>query len=186
MPFRGIEIYAWPRQAGRPEMADFVQKSETKTATRELAAPIGDVAGFTAIVQSVIANNPFSCVAYMTAGVTHDAVEKTKESYTARIVYEDAEGKFRGKITVQAPDVTAFEDIAALVLGNATYAEKMGGTAHRDVENETFSATLKCHDANGELYNVVFGKKTVRLNSYEDDAIRDRIETWADSVSALG
>jgi hypothetical protein len=63
-------------------MADFVQSSESKNAVAELATPISDVATFNTIVQSVIIDNPFECVVYMTAGFTHDLVEKTKEGYT--------------------------------------------------------------------------------------------------------
>ncbi|MDP3564955.1 MAG: hypothetical protein Q8R70_10755 [Methanoregula sp.] len=47
-------------------MADFVQNSETKSAIRELADPIVDVAAFNTIVQSVITTNPFACVSNMT------------------------------------------------------------------------------------------------------------------------
>ena len=72
-------------------MADFIQNSQTKTAVRELASPIADVTAFNTIVQSVITDNPFGCVAYMTAGENHTPVEKTREGYTARLVYEDAE-----------------------------------------------------------------------------------------------
>jgi hypothetical protein len=61
----------------------------------------------------------------------------------------------------------------------------MGGTPHRDAENESYSATLKCHDQNGELYNVVFARDSVRLNSYSDNAIRTKVETWADGVPSL-
>ena len=49
-------------------MADFVQNSQTKSAIRELTTPITDVTAFNTIVQSVITDNPFGCVAYMTAG----------------------------------------------------------------------------------------------------------------------
>ena len=70
-------------------MADFVQSSQSKNAVRELATPIASVSAFNLIVQSVITDNPFECVAYMTAGETHDPVEKTREGYTAKMVYED-------------------------------------------------------------------------------------------------
>jgi len=49
-------------------MADFVQYSRTKSAIRELATPIASVSVFNVIVQSVITDNPFGCVAYMTTG----------------------------------------------------------------------------------------------------------------------
>jgi hypothetical protein len=32
---------------------------------------------------------------------------------------------------------------------------------------------------------VTFGRSSVSLTSYSDDAIRTRIETWADTVAAL-
>ena len=76
-------------------MADFVQSANVKSATRTLAEPIVDVATFNTIVQSVITDNPFECVAYMTAGESHPPVEKTKEAYTAKIVYQDATGQDR-------------------------------------------------------------------------------------------
>jgi hypothetical protein len=166
-------------------MGDFVEKTVTKTAVRELASPIEDVTSFNAIVQNVITNNPFSCVPYMQTGVNHQGVEKTKEEYVARVVYENTNAKTLGEIVIHAPTATAFDEIAAIILGNATIATKMGGIAHRDVEKEGYSATLKCHDPNGELYNVVFSRDNVRLNSYSDDAIRTKVETWADGVPAL-
>jgi hypothetical protein len=39
-------------------MADFIQKTTVKTAVRELASPIEDVATFNTIVQSVITSTP--------------------------------------------------------------------------------------------------------------------------------
>ncbi len=166
-------------------MGDFVEKTVTKTAVRELASPIEDVTSFNGIIQSVITNNPFSCVPYIQAGVNHAGVEKSRENYTARIVYEDTNAKQVGEIQIHAPTSTAFDEIAAIILGIATIAPKMGGTAHRDTENESYSATLKCHDPNGELFNVVLARESVRLNSYSDDQIRNKVETWADGVPAL-
>ena len=46
-------------------MGDFVQKTVTKTAVRELISPIEDVTSFNGILQSVFTNNPFSCVPYI-------------------------------------------------------------------------------------------------------------------------
>ena len=70
-------------------MADFVENANVKSAIRTLTNPIEDVATFNNLVQSVITDNPFGCVSYMTAGENHPAVEKTKESYTAKLVYQD-------------------------------------------------------------------------------------------------
>lgn len=166
-------------------MADFVQSSESKNAVRELATPIPDVATFNTIVASVITDNPFECVAYMTAGVTHDPVEKIRESYTARVVYQDVNAKTVGNDSSKFNTVAGFNAGAAALLADAALAAAHGGTAVRDTENESFSATLRCHDANGELYNLTFTRDRVTLQSYSDDAIRTNVETWADTVAAL-
>jgi hypothetical protein len=72
---------------------------------------------------------------------------------------------------------------ALLAAADVTTAH--AGTALHDAENDAFSATLRCHDANGELYNLNFSRTRVTLNSYADEAIRESVETWADSVAAL-
>ncbi len=166
-------------------MADFVQSSETKSAVRKLADPIADVAAFNTIVQSVITTNPFACVAYMTAGVNHPAVEKTKETYVAKVIYQDADAKVIGNEAGKFNTMAGFTAGATAILGNAALTAAHGGTPARDSDNETFSATLKCHDPNGELYSVTFSRDQVTLTSYSDDAIRTKVETWADSVAAL-
>jgi len=48
------------------------------------------------LIQSVITGNPFACVAYMTAGENHPAVEKTRESYTAKFFYQNDDAKSVG------------------------------------------------------------------------------------------
>jgi len=59
-------------------MADFVQSANVKSAVRILANPIENVTTFNKLVQSVITDNPFGCVSYMTAGENRPAVEKTR------------------------------------------------------------------------------------------------------------
>ncbi len=166
-------------------MADFIQKTTVKTAQRTLAAQIEDVAAFDAIVASVLATNPFGCVEYMTAGVTHPAVEKTREGYVAKVVYQDTEAKTVGNDSSKFDTIAGFTAGAAAILADTDLAAAHGGTAVRDLGNETYSATLKCHDPNGELYFVNFSRESVSLTSYSDDAIRTKVETWADTVPAL-
>ena len=74
---------------------------------------------------------------------------------------------------------------AAALLASAPLTAAHGGMPARDSDSETFSATLKCSDPNGEIYNVTIGRERISLTSYEDDAIRAKVETWADSVPAL-
>jgi len=71
------------------------------------------------------------------------------------------------------------------VLANAALATAMGGEAVRNGPGETYYAQLKCHDPSGDDYYVTFTRTTVRLSSYQDDAIRTAVETWADAVTSL-
>ena len=46
-------------------------------------------------------------------------------------------------------------------------------------------AGLADHDAGGEVYMVNFSRQRISITSYSDDAIRTKVETWADTVPAL-
>ena len=166
-------------------MADFTTSTTTKTAIRPLAEPLADVTAFGNLVQGVIATNPFQCVTYNAKGVNHAPVEKTKETYTARIIYQDPDAVLVGIITIRAPTIAAFTAVANHIIADAAIATAIGGTAVRDSDNEKYTATLKCHDQNGEIYFVDFSRSQVRLSSYSDDAIKSKVETWADTVAAL-
>ena len=166
-------------------MADFMESNNVKTAIRNLAAPIADATSFNAIVQSVVVANPFGCVEYMTGGVSHDPVEKTRETYTAKIVYQDTDAKTVGTLADKYNTLAGFNAGIAAILANTDMTAAHGGQPYRDTEGELFTATLKCHDPNGELYYVVFNRDKVTLNSYNDEAIRTKVETWADTETAL-
>ena len=139
-------------------MADFIQNTTIKSAVRTLADPIADVASFDAIVQSVITTNPFACAAYMTAGTTHQPVEKTKESYVARVVYENVDAKVVGRASDTFDTMDGYTAGISARLADATTSTAHGGTAVHDNANDTYSATLRCHDPNGELYYVTFSR----------------------------
>ena len=168
-------------------MADFVQKTVNKTAVRDLAVPIADVTSFNALVQAVIDDNPFGCVGYTTkAGETIAAVVRNREHYTAKVNFVDgATGKRIGTVSLQSPSIAAFNANASEVLANTALATAMGGVAERDNARESYYAQLKCHDPTGDDYYVTFTRKTVRVSSYQDDAIKAAVETWADDVPEL-
>jgi hypothetical protein len=166
-------------------MANFVQKSVTKAATRVLAAPIADVTAFTAIVDDILTNNPFGCTAYQSGSETLPAVEKTREAYTARVIYENGEAVTVGQVTVKCPTVAAYTANVATVLANSALATAMGGTAAHATDTDSFSAVVRCHAANGELYTVTLGRESVSVSSYSADSILTAVEAWADAVPAL-
>jgi hypothetical protein len=167
-------------------MADFTPNTTTKSAIRRLAVPLADVTAFDSIVQGVITNNPFQCVGYPLAGVNHPPVERTRQGYTTRIVYQDADAKTVAVITARAATIAGFTSVANQLLADAAIATALGGTPVRDSGNEKYTSTLKCHDANGEDYFLNFSREQVTLTSFTDDAIQSRVETWADTVAALG
>jgi hypothetical protein len=166
-------------------MADFVQSADVKSAVRTLVEPIANVATFNTIVQSVITNNPFACVEYMTAGENHPAVEKTKETYTAKFVYQDEDAKKIGSGSESYSTISGYTAGVTAVLANTANITAHGGVPAHNSDGDTFSTTLKCHDANGEIYMVNFSRSRVTITSYADDAIRTKVETWADSVPEL-
>ncbi|NTV00400.1 MAG: hypothetical protein HGA55_04670 [Methanoregulaceae archaeon] len=74
---------------------------------------------------------------------------------------------------------------ATALLAATAVTAAHNGTAVRDPANDTYSATLNCRDPNGETFTVTINRDRVNLTSYSDDAIRTKVETWADSVAAL-
>ena len=166
-------------------MADFTPSSETKSAIRKLTDPLADVTAFGTLVQGVVTSNPFQCVGYNYGGVDHPPIEQSKAGYTARIVYQDALAKPIALITVRSPTTAGFTAVANHIVADTAITTALGGSPVRDLVNEKYTATLRCHDANGEIYYVNFSRDQVSLTSYSDEAIRSRLETWADTVTAL-
>ena len=122
-------------------MGNFVQSGVIKTAVRELATPIADVTAFAEVVDDVVTNNPFGCTAYQVGQREPlPAVEKTREAYTARIIYEDDEAQTVGTVSAKCPTVAAYTANVATVLANAALASAMGGTAAHATDSDSFSA----------------------------------------------
>ena len=117
--------------------------------------------------------------------MNHAPVERSREAYTARIIYQNNDAEIVGLITIRAASIAAFTAVANHILADAAVATALGGTAVRDSDSEKYTTTLKCHDQNGEIYFVDFSRSQVRLSSFSDDAIKSKVETWADTVAAL-
>lgn len=63
-------------------MADFTQKSTVKSAERNLASKIADLATFNAQIQDIIDNNPFGCSTYTSGSTNKPDVEKTGQYFS--------------------------------------------------------------------------------------------------------
>lgn len=168
-------------------MGDFAEKSVVKSAVRKLAAPIADYATYSSLIQDILDNNPWGCTSYESSGVTKPPVEKSKESYAATIVYENAQAKMVGSIPVRGPTMAAVNTAVTQIMGNAAITSGMGAgvSASRDSSEDSFSCSLKCHHSNGELFTVTIKRESVTIASYEADAVRTGLESWADSVAIL-
>ncbi len=167
-------------------MADFTQKTNVKSAIRKLADPIADVAAFNTIVQSVITTNPLGCISYMMGGENHQPVEKSREAYTAKFVYQDAEANRIGSGSESYNTLAGFNDgIAAVIANTREHNSARRNRLPHDSRWGLLLGDLKCHDPIGETYFVTISRKQGALFSYESEAIRARVETWADGVTAL-
>ena len=121
----------------------------------------------------------------MTAGENKPAVEKTTEAYTVKVFYQNTDSDTVGYLSDKYDTIAGFNAGATAILANTAQNTAHGGTPVRDTDKDAFSATLKCHDPNGELYMVTFSRDKVSISSYSDEAIRTKVETWADTVAAL-
>ncbi|MDD1724358.1 MAG: hypothetical protein LUQ07_04430 [Methanospirillum sp.] len=166
-------------------MADFTSKGVVKSAERKLTTPIDTVANFLALIQDIIENTPWGCTSYESSGVTIAPVVRGTEYYSGKIVYENAEAKTVGQISVKAPTSAAFATDVSTILGTAAIGTAMGGTPSHDSSGDSFSYTLKCHASNGETYNVAFKRDSVTVSSYTADTVLTSIETWADTFAIL-
>ncbi|MFA7199554.1 MAG: hypothetical protein WC093_09700, partial [Methanoculleus sp.] len=97
----------------------------------------------------------------------------------------EATGKKVGTVSLQSPTIAAFNANAAEALANTALAAAMGGVAQRNFDGESYYCQLKCHDPSSDDYYVTFTRRTVRVSSFQDDAIKAAVDTWADAVPAL-
>jgi hypothetical protein len=166
-------------------MTHFRQKPGTRSASRSLKRPFPDAGAFDAVVQSLRLANPLGCISYMSARRNHPPVEIVREMYTAKFVYTGADGKRVGTGSEVYDSREGYETgIAAVISNMANLASHRGKVRHVPAADR-FSVLLKCHDPNGELYFISLARDRVIVASYMDDAIRKRVEHWADTVPGL-
>ncbi len=164
-------------------MADFIQNAAVKTAVRKFTSPLESMTVFQNLITDIIANNPWGCVDYVSNGVTIDGCLKGTERYTGKVVYENAVAKTVGQISIVANSPTGFATDKSTIIGTAALGTAMGGTPSTDSSGDGFSVQIKCNHTNGEKYTVTVTRDQMRISSYESDAIKDAIETWADAYA---
>jgi len=166
-------------------MAYFKQKPGTKSAIRQLENPFPDVMAFDAVVRLLILKNPLGCTSYRSAKKHHPPVEKVREMYTAKFVYENARGKRIGNGLDMYNSIEGYQYGIAAVISNMANVAAHGGKVKHIPGADLFSVTLKCHDPDGGIYFLSIARDRVTLSSYSDEGIRTRVGMWADGVPAL-
>lgn len=166
-------------------MAHFNQKPGTKSAVHFLKKPFPDLVAFDAVVRSLVMDNPLCCTSYRTAKRNHPPVEKVREMYTAKFVYEDPHGKRIGTGQEMYDSVEGYQyGIAAVISNMANIAAHRGKVRHIP-DKDLFSVILKCHNPDGEMYFLSLARDRLTVSSYTDDGIRRRVDQWTDGVPVL-
>ena len=143
-------------------------------------------AAFNTIVQSVITTNPFGCVAYMSGSDSHAPVEKSKEAYVAKIVYQDTDAKTVGNESRQVQHASPGSmPVSRQSSRNAALTTAHGGTPEPGRRTRDVLGDPEVPRPERGALHVTFSRDRCTLTSYSDDAIRTKVETWADSVPAL-
>ena len=166
-------------------MAHFKQNRPSKSAIRMLASPFANISIFDAFVQDIIRNNPFGCIAYRVPGKNYPPVEKVREMYTAKFVYENRDGKRVGTGAETYSTIAGFHAGIGAVTSNLANIAAHGGAVSRNQGADSYAVSLKCRDPNGEVFFLNLARDRVTVSSYADDSIRQRIEEWAEGVPAL-
>lgn len=166
-------------------MSDFVAKTVSKSATRELTTPITSLVAYNTLIHSILTDNPWACNSYTSGGETLAGVRQTASAISGSVIYTDTDEKQIGSVRVTGPTSTAFSIGISETLTNSDLTDAMGGTPSHKSADDNFSTTLTCHDSNGEVYKVTIARDKVTVSGYVDDSILTRIETWADAQEIL-
>ena len=166
-------------------MAHFKERTGNKSAFWYLRNPFPDVNVFDTVVRSLVLKNPLGCRPYMKAGRNHPPVEKVRERYTAKFVYEDAQGKQVGNGLDMYTSVEGYQyGIAAVISNMANVAAHKGKVRHVPA-SDRFSVILKCNDPDCGIFFISISRERLTLSSYADDELPGRVKKWAERVPEL-
>ena len=166
-------------------MPVFTPKPGSKSAYRILKHPIPDIETFDSIVRALVRSNPLGCTPYFSLRKNYPPVQIVREMYTAKFAYTTLEGKRIGTSSEVYDSVEGYDTgIAAMISNMANIAAHRGKIRHRK-DADLFSAILKCNDPDDGIYFVSLARRRITVSSYTNDAIRKKVEAWADSVPEL-
>ena len=160
----------------KTKMTNFVETSKSRNAKRTYTA----IANVTAFAEAVAA-----FAADSTMGLTRK--EKSAETYKTTVNYFAANNDEKGYVNLYLADKTAYEEMASFLKGNeaAETAAGVGGSSSRDESEDTWSAKFSC-SLGEDTFTVTITREYMLINGFEEDATLAAVETWADTVEALG
>jgi hypothetical protein len=166
-------------------MARFIEKTGTRSAYWYLKQPFPDISAFDAVVRDIILKNPLGCISYMKGGRNHPPVERVREQYTAKFVYEDAQGKQAGNGLDMYTSVEGYRYGIAAVISNMANSAAHGGRARHDPASDHFFVTLTCNDPHHGLFFLNLSRERLTISSFRDEGILERVRNWAGGIPAL-
>ena len=163
-------------------MPVFITRPGSKSASRTLKLPIPDIPTFDSLVRKLVRSNPLGCTSYFSTRKNYPPVKVIREMYTAKFAYTNPDGKRIGTSSEVYDSVEGYENgIAAMISNMVNISAHRGKIRHRK-EADLFSAILKCNDPNDGIYFVSLARNRITVSSYRDDAVRKKVEVWADGA----
>ncbi|MFZ1896894.1 hypothetical protein [Methanoregula sp.] len=161
-------------------MPVFIPKPGSKSASRALKRPIPDIATFDSLVRNLVRSNPLGCTSYFSTRKNYPPVTVVREMYTAKFAYTNPAEKRIGTSSEVYDSMDGYETgVAAMISNVANITAHRGKIRHRK-DADLFSAILKCNDPDDGIYFVSLARNRITVSSYRDDAIRKKVEAWAD------
>ena len=161
-------------------MPVFIPKPGSKSASRALKRPIPDIATFDSLVRNLVRSNPLGCTSYFSTRKNYPPVTVVREDDTAKFAYTNPAGKRIGTSSEVYDSMDGYETgVAAMISNVANITAHRGKIRHRK-DADLFSAILKCNDPDDGIYFVSLARNRITVSSYRDDAIRKKVEAWAD------
>jgi len=166
-------------------MPVFIPRPGSNSASRILKRPIPDIATFDSLVRKLVRSNPLGCTPYFSVRKNYPPVKVVREMYTAKFTYTTPAGKQIGTSSEVYDSVEGYETgVAAMISNLANIAAHRGKCRHRQ-DADLFSAILKCHDPLDGIYFVCISRNHITVSSFTRDAIRKKVEAWADTIPEL-
>jgi hypothetical protein len=163
----------------------FRGKKGYRSAMHRMRHPFLNINTFETAVRSLIVDNPLGCCSYRSVRKHHKHVEKVREMYTAKFVYEDAKGKRVGTGSETYNSVKGYRTGIAAVISNMANVASHGGSPRHTTEADLFAVTLRCNDPEHGLYFLNLARNRITVSSYGDAAILARAGRWIDTIQAL-